>query len=660
MQVSGNPSREMMLTDPIDGPARLRRLFYLLTITVAAGVTAAAVWNATPLQSANDRSRWTTVWSLAERGTYRIDEIVQYPGWDTIDKVRHEGHFYSSKPPLLATITAGVYWCIKHTLGWTLGQHTRETTRLILLILNWLPMVIALVVTAAVVERYARTTFGRMTVVCAAAFGTLLTPFLTTLNNHTVAATSAVFAIYPLLRIISDRVEKPWLFALCGFWAAFTCCNELPAALFGVLAFVLLAWRSPWKTALYFVPAALVPLVAYFWTNYLATGGFKPFYAFYGTEKYLYTVDGIPSYWLNPQGVDKNLDSPGMYLLHSTLGHHGILSLTPLFFLVLVTWCRPRLWRNEKLSPVIWLSLGLTVVVLLFYLSRTENYNYGGVSAGLRWSFWLIPFWLMSLIPTLDRWADCRWFRGGTAALLAVSVFSAWLPIQNPWQQPWLFKLMEQAGWINYADVAPPLPHPLWTWFPSLPPNATEDEPIWLEFAGPDLDGGETRVRLTARGQEQFGGRMLQVVDVTRGTGETATTERLYLDAAALEAGRHTAEILYWPLSRPTPGQQRADLTFIRGLPRLIAYQGGQVRYLKVPLRREAFRCQRAAARVLHQPERSPRTLQYRCDVWLTEDVPFGVVQVEYTVSDPLTGQVFSRQQLSAVATNADVRPPNP
>ncbi|HEX3599330.1 MAG TPA: hypothetical protein VHU84_04270, partial [Lacipirellulaceae bacterium] len=61
-----------------------------------------------PFLSANDRSRWLTIRSLVERGTYEIDAIRAEPTWDSIDVVAHTGrdgeqHFYSSKPPLLAT-----------------------------------------------------------------------------------------------------------------------------------------------------------------------------------------------------------------------------------------------------------------------------------------------------------------------------------------------------------------------------------------------------------------------------------------------------------------------------------------------------------------------------------------------------------------------------
>ena len=44
--------------------------------------------------------------------------------------------------------------------------------------------------------------------------------------------------------------------------------------------------------------SALLVLAAFVATNVIATGGWKPFYAYYGTEKYLWTVDGQQSYWL--------------------------------------------------------------------------------------------------------------------------------------------------------------------------------------------------------------------------------------------------------------------------------------------------------------------------------------------------------------------------
>jgi hypothetical protein len=292
--------------------------------------------NATALSSANDRSRWSTVWSLVERGTYQIDEIDARNGWTTIDKVRHDDHFYSSKPPLLSTAVAGLYWCVRQTLGYDLLTQTQETARLLLLIVNWLPLTIAFVVLARAIAVSTHSVPARLIAVAAFCFGTLVTGYSVTLNNHSVAAVCAALVLPPLLRIVNSEGQRGADFALVGFFAALLACHELPSALLGVATFLLLCRKSIRQTAIWYVPAAVVPLAAFFVTNWIATGGWKPFYMYYGTEKYLYVLDGIPSYWHEPRGMDQNLDSPLAYFLHCTIGHHGIFSLSPVFLLALL------------------------------------------------------------------------------------------------------------------------------------------------------------------------------------------------------------------------------------------------------------------------------------------------------------------------------------
>lgn len=455
-----------------DSAARLRRYFYALVIAIAAGqglvgiLTASVTYSPTrwpgrrpphtPMFSANDRSRWCTVWSLAERGTYQIDEIIQVPGWDTIDKVRKDGHFYSSKPALLPTLLAGLYWSLKQVFGLDLLERTHETVHTILLLINLIPWVIALIFLAAIGERYARSDWSRVFLLLAAAFGTLLTPFLITLNNHTIAATSVLFAIYPALRILVDKQRSSWMFWLCGFWSAFAACNELPALALVAALMVLLRREEVSKTAVWFVGGTILPLVGFLVTTYASTGSLSPFYAAYGTNAYNYVINGKESYWLNPQGIDRNLDSPLVYFLHCTIGHHGVFSLSPIFLLTLAGWIRPRTFRSSSLRIMCWLSLGLSVLVLGFYMTRTANYNYGGVSSGLRWMFWLIPLWLIAFIPVIDTWGERRWFRVVSIVLLTISVISATLPRSNPWQAPWLQTVMENLDWVDYNAPAKP------------------------------------------------------------------------------------------------------------------------------------------------------------------------------------------------------------
>lgn len=108
----------------------------------------------TPFHSANDKSRWCTIASLAVEGRYEIDnllEIRQPPKnrrtWYTIDLVRHRGkdgelHYYSSKPPLLPTMYTGVYLAVRQITGATLMKQTFFIARIMLILVNLIPLVL--------------------------------------------------------------------------------------------------------------------------------------------------------------------------------------------------------------------------------------------------------------------------------------------------------------------------------------------------------------------------------------------------------------------------------------------------------------------------------------------------------------------------------------
>jgi hypothetical protein len=162
-----------------------------------------------------------------------------------------------------------------------------------------------------------------------------------------------------------------------------------------------------------------------------------------------------------------------LYLFHCTFGHHGIFSLTPVFLVTLFSWGTRSSYRDSVSKFVLAAGLGLTVWILAFYLSRTHSYNYGGVTSGLRWAFWLIPLWVLGIVPALDRWCDSRRLTLLAAILLGVSVFSITIPRDNPWQPPWLV--------------------PLWAkWFPATTESSStvETSPSWA-LTAPQLSAPE-------------------------------------------------------------------------------------------------------------------------------------------------------------------------
>lgn len=420
-----------------------------------------------PFLSANDRSRWCIVRALVEPemrvegAPYAIDKVIAEPGWDTIDKVKHDGRLYSSKPPLFPTLMAGEYWIIHRLTGATLATHPYEIDRFMLITINVIPLVIAFVLLARLVERYGRSDWARVFVMGAATLGTFLTTFSVVINNHVPAAACSVVALYAAMRIWLDddeqkgdeqKGERRWrYFVIAGLFAALTATMELPAlALFGAIGLILI-WKAPRRTMLGFVPAAAVVVAGFFATNWIAHQSLRPPYMHRcdGDNWYDYTYerDGrvISSYWNHPSGLDRGEPSTARYALHSLVGHHGVFSLTPVWLLsvagVGIWLCRPD---DRRLRGVAALIGTVSLACLVFYISvESLGRNYGGMTSGFRWMFWCAPMWLLAMLPAADAMASRRWTRLVSLVLLTLSVLSAGYPTWNPWTHPWLFDLLE-------------------------------------------------------------------------------------------------------------------------------------------------------------------------------------------------------------------------
>ncbi|TWT54312.1 hypothetical protein Pla22_19580 [Rubripirellula amarantea] len=254
----------------------------------------------TAFLSANDRSRWCTVASLVEDGTYEIDRQIsivnpihrhRYP-WQTIDKVQHLGddgelHFYSSKPPLFPTMVAGVYAMIRQVTGLSMTDHPAYVPRMVLAIVNLPMMFVFLWATIGVINRVCRSQWSRSVGAVAASFGTMVLPFSISLNNHlpAAAAIALVMGIYFKLSddLRSAKQTKP-KFGFCfiaGVAAAFAAANELPALSMTVF-WAGLFWLLSSRTVIPFLLGILLVAVAFFGTNWIAHQSLRPPYAHRG------------------------------------------------------------------------------------------------------------------------------------------------------------------------------------------------------------------------------------------------------------------------------------------------------------------------------------------------------------------------------------------
>jgi hypothetical protein len=460
------------MNDPAASAAQLRWSIYALLIAVASGAMLGRILAVDsvdegkrdpqrhrPFLSANDRSRWDTVRSLVEQGTYEIDQVVAERGWDTIDMVKHRGrdgeeHLYSSKPPLLATLMAGEYWLINRLTGATLADYPYEIGRFMIISINLPAMLVYFFCLALLAERFGTTDWGRIFTLAAACFGTFLTTFVVSINNHTLAAACVAIVLVAAVRIVYNGRQDWRSFALAGFFAALAVTNELPALSLVVLLGAWLLWKAPRETLIGYIPPALLVAVAAVGTNYIAHDSLRPPYMHRSETNpadnwydYSFVRDGRvrDSYWRNPVGIDRGEPSVADYALHCTVGHHGIFSLTPIW--LLSVWGLLLLWRSGQRELSAFIAV-LSLVCLAFYLSRPQgDRNYGGMTSGLRWMFWFAPMWLVALLRAADRLAASRAGRFMGLSLLTLSVMSASYPTWNPWTQPWLWNFLSYMGW---------------------------------------------------------------------------------------------------------------------------------------------------------------------------------------------------------------------
>lgn len=521
-----------------------------------------------PFHSANDRSRWCTVASLVESGTYQIDDWIARKDaegkrpWATIDMVRHRGwdgkdHAFSSKPPLLATLIAGVYWPLRQITGISLTNHPHYMARLILLFVQLIPLGIFWWITWKWMQEQLRSRWGLTIGLAFLLWGTFLSTFSISLNNHLPGAIAVAGSLMLLER--SMRPSQPpialWHAALLGALTAFGATCDLPALSWWAITAALLTWHFGGKSLAAYLFGGIPILAAFLATTWMAHGDLRPPYAHRGLGARIGTVEAPPvqpapagrqatepqteatgkpsenrdlasnqpsappnppldplvqslhqqgfqlsdraslrraerlghwelhdaqtgwrfavvpqgdrwdvhhwddwydypgSYWLpeNKRGVDRGEPSQWLYLWHTLLGHHGIFSLTPFWWLAI-----PGLWiaiRDRSNGSSRWLFVAIalvTLVCLIFYWTRPlVDRNYGGVSSGFRWAFWMIPLWMLPTWKALQAMSSSSILRGIIAASLMMSIFSASFPWNNPWVHPWIYQWWSYLGWIT-------------------------------------------------------------------------------------------------------------------------------------------------------------------------------------------------------------------
>ena len=227
---------------------------------------------------------------------------------------------------------------------------------------------------------------------------------------------------------------------------------------------------------------------------------------------------------------------------------------------------------------------------------------------------------------------------------------------------------MDDAGWLDqYREVPPLFEKPLTSWIRSLPVVSEGDPPVWLELSSVTPQGKTVKRKLIGHGLTNIighGSRVeeplfhLEIRDesssqVPSPLAKSYETLHFYINVASFERGDPPEKFVVW-------SEGFEEIAYLRGLPRPRAYRPGVIRYLKLPPPIDGVRTQRAAAQVDFRHRDRGVTWRYRCDLWLADEIPFGIAQIETTVSDPRRGDILLKERWTVTATSLKSPEKNP
>ena len=385
-------------------------------------------------ENANTGSRYATIESLVDYGTFNIDASRYL---FTPDKVKARGHFVSSKPPLLPTYGAGVYWLLKRVTGWNITDNESIVVWTVGVFTGWLGHLVFLIYFYKLCKLLLVRQLAILVTVAAASFAYLGVAYATAINNHSVGAAFAVAGFYHSFKAKHDLGGKlDWV--LAGAALGVLPAIDLSSLALTGLSGIYLLTKSWKRTLLLFVPAVLPGLISQPLLAHAATGSFIPAYADAGMMSYKGSYFGG-----RRSGIDALFEPKTTYAFNVLIGHHGLFSMTPLFGFSLFEIGR-RLWKREKyVAETVVFTICVTVVTA-FYIFRTHNY--GGWCVGMRWLVPVMPWLLVMFGLWLDRATIGRLKWSLVVVAFAVSAFN----VQDGLTSPFQFSV-----WHNWLEDAP-------------------------------------------------------------------------------------------------------------------------------------------------------------------------------------------------------------
>lgn len=413
-------------------------LIFIFTILVVLSFTDIRITNC------NSASRFLTIESLAERGSFTIDEKNNL----TNDKVFIDGHYYSSKPPVLSVMGAGVYFILHQLFNLHFPDDIAFTRNSDLSVTHSPSVVIYLVTIILAGFSYLLLLYHfylslrffkieqkyKSLLILGLAFGTLYLPYATSLNNHVVVGAFLFMSFYHLLKIKIEKLGYKRLrtsVVYSGLFCSLAAVADLPTGMIflGLFFVYYLFTIKPKKLLIFYILAAVPLLALHFYLNLLIIGDFLP--AQLHPEYWEVDPIGLPQ--LSGQEVKPSIV---YYLFHIFIGKRGLLLYTPILAFSFYSIFRIVRRKDHSFNKEAVLVLAGFVLITLFYCLLIRGY--AGRTFGFRWFIAVTPLLYFFTIFLFTQKPRFQFFIDFFLVCMVISILFALVGLYNPWSNDYL------------------------------------------------------------------------------------------------------------------------------------------------------------------------------------------------------------------------------
>lgn len=399
-------------------------------------------------------SHLATATSLVDDHTFAIDHSIFVNGSSgSEDKLLVNGHYYSTKTPMLSVAMAGIYLVLQRSIGLHAGTNPDLFCYLMTVATSAPAYAIAVWCIFAIGGRLGLDLTRQITLTASFAFATVALAYAREVNNHIVVLAVACALFLNLIKLADEVHEgraKAIRMVSIGTLAGLGYTLDQPGGLIlFIAAGLVMAYRNcERKDLVLFLVAGIPWIITYHAVNYVLAGTVRPpssvpaYLEWHGSPFGYYNMTGI---W-HKRGFVRTTEY-AMGLLFGTrgfIGHNLALFLSfPAIYIALRgrSFYRPEIILAGCYAGGTWLAYALL------------SDNYSGVCLSIRWFVPLLAPGYFVLALFLQRrpdvWLDLLILSGWGAVLGGLM----WL--QGPWPPTpvpffWPLQAAAIATWMTY------------------------------------------------------------------------------------------------------------------------------------------------------------------------------------------------------------------